>query len=245
MSLTGLQSALGRAIQAGNAARHLRLEDFDLSQDEKASLARVLASPGFGVTVKIQRSWCEARAAKGARLSLSILPPAMRRRLVGEWVNQGGGTNSFFSAEADAFLEFLTLRLPNPSHALTLCRFELAARRAGEFATRFEAPNDACPDDSAWIRRANRHAALVDFFAEPDLLLAAVEGECALPPLSETAIPVWITPGVPGLIRQAETAEVALWHALAEPATVATLLHEGHGRDTIDTLLAIGAAEWR
>jgi hypothetical protein len=243
MSLIGMQTALGRMVRAGEHADSAKLADLDLSSDERSRMSRVLASPGFRFTARIQRSWCEARAARGARLALSILSPAKRRQLVGEWVDCGGGTNSFFLAEADGFLDFLAQRLPNPSHALSLCRFEQAVLRAEAAAASFASPDGACLDDPACMLQSGRHAALVHLFTEPDRLLAALEGEGALPPLSTMQCRVLIAPGLTGLARRSDATERALWHALAEPTTVVALLRRGHSRDAFANFLACGAAE--
>jgi hypothetical protein len=55
--------------------------------------------------------------------------------------------------------------------------------------------------------------------------------------------PVLVAPGVPALARPAEPAETALWQSLAEPMTVAALRRRGHGGDTIENFVTIGAAE--
>ena len=240
MSLIGVQTALGRMVRAGEHADPAQLADLDLFGDERS---RNAVSRGFRFTARIQRSWCEARAARGARLALSILPPEQRRHLVSEWVDRGGGTNSFFLAEADGFLEFLAQRLPDPSHALSLCQFERAVLRAEAAATTSAALGGACLDDPACMLRSGRHAALVSFFADPDRLLAALEGESALPPLSTTQWPVLVAPGMPGLARPADAAELALWQALDEPSPVAVLQRQGHSRGAIESFLASGAAE--
>src|ERR1700687_42397 len=106
MSLIGLQVALGRMVRAGNRAGTAALDDLDLSPSERDHLSRLLKSPGFRFTASIQRSWCEGRAAKSAPLALSMLSVDDRRRAIGDWADRGGGTNSFFLAEADAFLAF-------------------------------------------------------------------------------------------------------------------------------------------
>jgi hypothetical protein len=242
MSLSSFQIALGRTVRAGEGGG-AQLDDLDLSSDERSRLPRVLASSGFRFTASIQRSWCEGRAAKGALLTLSALPPAQRRELVGEWVDRGGGTNSFFAAEADAFLDYLAQRLPDPSHALSLCRFEQAALRAEQVAARFVPPAAAGLDNATCLLRTGRQAALVAFHAEPDQLLAALDGNAPLPPVSETVFPVLVAPGLSSLARPAETMEAALWQSLEQPASVGDLLRDGHSRDTIQIFLAVGAAE--
>src|SRR5262249_62145315 len=83
--------------------------------------------------------------------------------------------------------------------ALSLCRFERAVLRAEAAAGSFAPSDGACLDDPACVLRSGRHAALVHLFTEPDRLLAALEGESALPPLSTTECPIVVAPGLPGL----------------------------------------------
>jgi hypothetical protein len=239
MSLSSFQIALGRTVRASTA----QLDDLNLSSEERIRLPRLLASSGFRFTASIQRSWCEGRAAKGALLTLSVLPRAQRRQLVGEWVERGGGTNSFFAAEADAFLDFLAPRLPDPSHALSLCRFERAALCVEQVAARFVPPTGAALDNATGRLRTGRHAALVTFCAEPDQLLAALNGDAPLPPVSETMFPILVAPGLVDLTGPAEITEAALWQSLERSPTVSDLLRDGHSRDTIRMFLAVGAAE--
>jgi len=172
-----------------------------------------------------------------------VLPRAQRRQLVGEWVECGGGTNSFFAAEADAFLDFLAPRLPDPSHALSLCRFEQAALRVEQVGARFVPPTAVALDHATGRLRTGRHAALVAFCAEPDQLLAALDGDAPLPPVSETMFPILVAPGLAELTRPAEITEAALWQSLERSPTVSDLLRDGHSRDTIRMFLAVGAAE--
>lgn len=90
-------------------------------------------------------------------------------------MNGGGGTASFFAAEAEAFLSFIAERLPVPSHALTLCRVEQATLRAQEGALGFTKPDLSRLDSPGCALRAGRYAALVRFHAPPRLVLAAIE----------------------------------------------------------------------
>lgn len=65
-----------------------------------------------------------------ARTVLTLVPEAERRRLVAEYVDQGGGLAMLLPSESAAFLDFLAPRLPDPSHALSLCRMDQALQRA-------------------------------------------------------------------------------------------------------------------
>jgi hypothetical protein len=241
MSLIAFQTALGRTVRARNGAQ-AACDDLDLSPQERRNLARVVESEGFRATANIQRSWCESRAASGARLTLSILPLARRRELVREWVDGGGGTNSFFAAEAVAFLDFIAQRLAQPSHAFSLCRLEQAVLRAEAAAAYFTPAARAMLDDPDRAVRTSPHAALVVCFAEMEELLLAVEGQGPAPPLSQEHA-LLVAPRLPGLARPADAREAALWRVLAEPQSIAALRSQGHRQQTIEALWAIGAIE--
>jgi hypothetical protein len=242
MSLSGMQTALGRVVRARGVNAETSFEDLDLTPSERACVARVLASPGFRLVTGIQRSWCEGRAIKGAKFTLALLPAEERDRLVREWVDRGGGTNSFFFAEADAFLGFLADRLDAFPHAFSFCQFERAVLRAAAASREFRPPDLVEIKPSSQIG-ASSSAALVRFFAEPALLLAAAYGKAELPSLASEAQTVLVAPRLTGIARQAQQAEESLWHALGSPTIVAELERRGHARDTITQFLGIGAAE--
>jgi hypothetical protein len=241
MSLIAFQTALGRTVRARQVTQ-TSCDGPDLSEQERHNLARVFDSSGFRATARIQRSWCESRAATGARLTLSILPLAQRRELISEWVDGGGGTNSFFAAEAAAFLEFIEQRIPDPSHALSLCRLEQAVLCAEAVAAQFVPPDVALVDKPECTVCASPHAAFVAVFAELEQLLSAIERKGPVPPLSEPHM-LLVAPGLPGLARPADMAEAALWRSLAEPQSVETLLHQGNELATLETLWTVGAIE--
>ena len=240
-ALADWQIALGRAMQAGS--HHQMLDDIHLAPDARARVARLCRSPGFRFTAKIQRSWCEARSASGARLTLLALSPEQRRDLVAEWVDRGGGRQSFLAGEAEGFLEFLAERLPEPSHALSLCRFERALLLASEAATEFRSPDLARLDDADCLLMAGRHATLVAFHADIDPLFAALERKAALPPVTAITRSIVFAPGIPRLLRATEPAEATLWQAIAAPITSAALLRQGHARSQIEAFVAEGVAE--
>ncbi len=241
MSLSGLQIALGRMVRAGPGP--VMLDDLDLSATERERLSQLRDSPGFRFTASIQRSWCEGRAAKCAPLALSMLSVDDRRRALAAWADCGGGTNSFFFAEADAFLAFLASRLPDPSHALTICQFERAILRAAEGGALCASRHLGTLEDCSCLLRRGSYAALVHFFAEPHRLLDAVQDRAALPPVSLQAGSVLVAPGVAGLARLADVAEISLWQSLAVPVAVSALRDEGHAADAIASFVASGAAE--
>lgn len=241
MSLIAFQTALGRAVRAREDTR-ISYDGRDLSEQERRNLVLIFDSSGFRATASIQRSWCESRAATGARLTLSILPLAERRKLICEWVDSGGGTNSFFAAEAAAFLEFIAQRIPDPSHALSLCRLEQAVLRAEAVAAQFVPPDVALLDRPECMVCASPHAAFIAVFAGLQQLLLAIEGKGPVPPLSEPHM-LLVAPGLPGLARPADMAEAALWRSLTEPQGVEMLLHQGHELATMEALWTEGAIE--
>ena len=241
VSLLGFQSMLGRAVRAsGDPAVSHRC---NVPADVPTDLTTLFASPGFRITVDVQRSWSMGRAAKSARLTLSILPPEQSRQILEQWVKAGGGTASFFATEADAFLDFIAEHLPAPSHLLTICRLEQATLRASEAARRFIAPPLSGLDLPGRVLRASRQASLVRFYAEPNLVLAALDGG-AFPAMSSSIVSLLFAPGLDRLLREATGEQIALWERLIEPVEMKTLLYEGHRREVIAALTLAGATEY-
>jgi hypothetical protein len=184
-------------------------------------------SAGFRFTMRVRRSWCEGRAAMAARSVLTVLPDAERARLVSDYVDQGGGLALFLAPESEAFLAFLAPRLPDPSHALTICRMGQALAQARAGASIFVAPRQ--PLRAGPVGRG-RHAALIWFHADPDAVMMALKGG-KLPPVGPPNHAVLFAPGLPNLFRTATRAEATLWAELpvanAPPALIAPLLMEG------------------
>jgi len=193
-----------------------------LSPDEHVSLARLAQSAGLRVTAAIQRSWCEGRAARAARLTLSALPAEERRRILDSWVRAGGGTASLFDAEAKAFLAFIAQALPEESPARVLCEIERATICASEGVTDFTSSPMPSPDSSCRLR-AGRYASLVRIAAESSVLFA---------------------PGIDGLCRPATDAEVSLWQRLSSNPSLQALLAQHHEPAVLATLVAAGAVDY-
>jgi hypothetical protein len=239
MPLMEFQKALVGALRSQTGIEASKL----FEGDEGTLIAELISSDGFRFTAAVQRSWCTGRASKGARLTLSILPAGLARRLLEGWVRSGGGTSSFFAAEADAFLDFIAARLPEPSHALTICRVEQATLRASNGLLEWTAPGIASAiERGCWLRRS-RHAALVPFFAEPCKVLAALEGGL-LPPLSGATAWVLFAPGMAGLFRLCAQQERGLWQRLTSPTRINSLLAEGYCRKQLKDLLECGVLEF-
>ena len=136
MPLLDHQMALGQCLRGTDAeARTASI----LDAKEQGQIDRIVESAGFRFTRRVQRSWCRGRVASVARLTLSALPPEQAQKLLGDWIEMGGGTASHTAAEAGAFLEFIARDLPDPSHARTICRMEqaISSERSGN---RFRVP---------------------------------------------------------------------------------------------------------
>jgi hypothetical protein len=209
-SLTAFQSRLGRAL----------LGEGNCPIDPH--------SPGFRFTMTVRRSWCEGRSMMAGRAVLMLLPDMERRRLVSEYVDQGGGLDWFLGTERENVLAFLTSRLPDPSHALTICRVSQALAQAQRGASTFVPPEQRT--GTAPVERG-RNAALVRFHADPGAVMMALNGAGELPPLGPPAHAVLCAPGITNLFRIATDAEAALWDTLvvsdAPPSLVSALLSEG------------------
>jgi hypothetical protein len=243
------QLVLGRCLQASGDSDPSTLLAADSVQvlpsgrQELAELGALVTSPGFRFTRRIQRSWCIARTAAAAQLTLSLLPVEQRGRLIDDWVDVGGGRGLDPASDAESFLEFVTQHLRDPSHALSVCRMEQAAYRASEAALQFRPPNSSLLDDSKAMLRAGKGAALVRFFAEPQRLFAAIEAKEPLPPLSERPSSVLFAPGLPQLYRPANNDEEKVWEMLSGSPAVPVLSLDPGSRHAIDGLFRIGAVE--
>ena len=184
-------------------------------------------SAGYRLTVKIRRSWCEGRVIVGSRRILWAIPEANRQRLVNEYVDRGGGLEMFLHREAENFFRFLTPRLPDPSHALTLCEMYLAVTRAQRGAMMVAESRHSTGTE---VLRRGRYASLVWFYADPDAVIAGLAGG-HLPPVGAPKHAVLFAPRLPDFFRVATQDEVELWDALPTalgPDTVtARLLRDG------------------
>jgi hypothetical protein len=177
-------------------------------------------------------------------LALSILRDDARRKLLASWINSGGGTTSFFAAEADALLEFIAQQLPDPSPELAVCRFEQFTLRAGDRSCSFRAPDPALLEPKRMICRAY-HGGVVLFQGDVAAILGTRRPRDALPLRcsgAETAL--LVAPGLQPVWRMASRYEERLWARLDTASSVAALLEEGYPSDVISTMLHIGALEY-
>ena len=242
MALIDFQTALGRLVRVQDGREPLR--GLNLDSGERSYIEAVTQSAGFRFSVSIQRSWCIGRAAKSAHLTLSLLSDDERRRLLDEWINSGAGTQSFYDAEADSFLDFIVGHLTDPSHELTVCQFEKATLRASKETDYFAAPDLLRLNDPECPLRRGRYAGAVRFYAEPRRLMDSLLKHEPLPPLSAEAMTMLFGPGLEQLCRPASMDEVSLWDRLDAPVAVGALLKEGHQPETFKMLLNAGALEY-
>src|SRR5678815_4481999 len=105
MALVDFQTVLGRMLREQKSDTHRR--DVSLNELESEYLENLRDTAEFRFYASVQRSWCIARATKAAHLTLSLLPPEERERLLDQWVDSGSGAQSFFFVEADSFLDFI------------------------------------------------------------------------------------------------------------------------------------------
>ena len=210
---------------------------------ERACLEVLRQSAGFRFTAAVQHSWCARRAVNAGLLALSIMHDDARRRLLGAWIRCGGGTSSLFAAEADALLEFIAEQLPDPSPELAVCRFEQLTLRANDAASSFTAP-DRPLFELRRIVRQGRHAGVVLFHGEPDMILNALWHRKPLPDFSPEVTPLLVAPGLKPLCRIASRHELELWNKLAVPMVSTALEQDRWRRDAIETMLHVGALEF-
>jgi len=242
VALIDFQTALGRLVRVPDDKNPLR--GLNLDTGERLYIEALKENAGFRFSVSIQRSWSIGRAAKSAHLTLSILPDNERRRLLDEWINSGAGTQSFYHAEADSFLDFIMGRLINPSHAHTVCQLEQATLRSSNGTNYFAAPDLFRLNSLECLLGRGRYAGLVRFYAEPGRLLDSLQKHEPIPPLSPEVMTMLFAPGLDQLFRPASIDEVNLWDRLDTPVAVGALLGEGHQQETFEILLNVGAVEY-
>ena len=239
MALIEFQTVLGRMLREQKSDTHL--PGVSLDERESRYFQNLRETAEFRFYASVQRSWCIARAAKSASLTLSLLPPEKRERLLDDWVDSGAGASSFHGVEAELFLEFIGRHLPHPSHELTICQFERATLRANNGASRFVAPNRSALQNSDCLLRRGSYAALVPFYTDLDRVGDAVQNQEPLP--DSPIMLVLFSPGFSQLCIEPSPEEVSVWEALATPASVSTLLDQHHSLTTLEELLSHGAIE--
>jgi hypothetical protein len=216
-----------------------------LDAGERAYLETMKASAGFRFTVGVQRSWCVGRAKRAGQLTLSILSEPLRRSLLEEWTESGGGTSSFFQAEAEALLNFIASRLPDPSHERSACRFEQATLRASSASENFTPPDPDFVDLPGMELQRGRSATVVLFHGKPEAILEALLLHRPVPSIMPVGTPMLFAPGLEGLCRIASPREADLWEKLARPVSREVAIGWGYTREELLSLLQVGAVELR
>jgi len=209
----------------------------------RAGLDESPPSAGLRFTAAVQRSWGTRRPVNAGLLALSTLKGDVRRRLLGAWMESGGGTASFFAVEADSLLDFIAEQLPDHSPELALCRVEQLTLRATHRVRDFEAADPALFDRRRTVRRAC-HAGMVLFPGGHDLILSKLLKCEPLPVRSGSATPLLVAPGSRPLCRIASPAEHDIWSRLIHPMAVNVLMQNGSRTDAIEVMLRIGALEY-
>jgi hypothetical protein len=220
MALIEFQTVLGRMLREQKSDTYLR--GVSLDERESRYFQNLRETAEFRFYASVQRSWCIARAAKAASLTLSLLSQEKRERLLDEWVDSGAGASSFHGVEAELLLDFIAGHLPDPSHELTVCQFERATLRASNGASHFVAPD-------------------VSALQDLDHLLNAVHNEEPLP--ARPVMLILFSPGLPQLCIEAAPEAMSVWEALATATSVRTMLDQGHSLATLEGLLSHGAIE--
>jgi hypothetical protein len=210
---------------------------------ERAGLEASSRGAGIRFTAAVERSWGARRPVNAGLLALSTLQGDIRCRLLGAWMESGGGTASFFAAVADSLLDFIAEQLPDPSPELALCRVEQLTLRATHRASAMETP-DPAPLDPERVVRRTRHAGVVLFPGGSDLILSKLLQREPPPAFSRHATPLLVAPGLRPLCRIASATEHDLWIRLVHPAAASTLVRNGCPIEAIDTMHRIGALEY-
>ena len=240
--LIDFQTALGRLLRVQDGTDPLR--GLNLNTDERSYIESLTERAGFHFSVSIQRSWCIGRAAKSAYLTLSLLSDGERRRLLEQWISSGAGSQSFYEAEADSFLDFISGQLIDPSHELTVCQFEQATLRASKGTNFYIAQDLHRLNNRDCMLGRGRYAGAVRFYAEPRRLMNSLLKHEPLPLLSHEVITMLFGPGFENLCRPASIDEGNLWDRLDGPVAMKALLSEGYQEETFITLLKGGAIEY-
>jgi hypothetical protein len=242
MALIEFQTGLGRLLREQQSSDPLH--GVNLDKNEKRYFEALRDTAGFRFSASIQRSWCIGRAAKSAHFTLSLLPEKDRQALLDEWVDAGAGTNSFFDAEGESFLSFISKRLTDPSHELSVCQFEQATLRASNGAGSYVSPDLAGLANPNRFLRQGKHAALVRLYADPSLLIESMQTSKPLPPLSSEPLVLMFSPGLPQLCNAPSEEEIVVWEALEAPAAVGALLSLNVAPNTLERLLKQGTIEY-
>ena len=192
MALRDWQLALGQMVAARAAGRDAAVTDLlaglDLDDAERAWLAGVRDTRGFGLTGFVPRWWRETRVRRAARLTVAALGDAAAGHLR-DYLRAVPSFTLFFVPKGLAFIDHVAA-LPVPELVHSVGRFERAM-----WLARFE---------------PQRPPTVIEFAAPPDLVLgAALQGQPLPAPSAELHFIV-VDPGVAGRWRIATAADVAV-----------------------------------
>jgi hypothetical protein len=193
-----------------------------LDEREAHSLAAIRDTPGLGLTSSILRSWNRGRAMKAAPLTLSLLVPSEREKLVADWARSHEARGSFFNAVALHFLTYLLSHLPTGSRAHAVCQFELAVAKADMGSTQMhDVPPE--PRQSDTLIKRGHYASLVTFPGDPIEVLNTPPNEALAPADGAQPTLLLFAPGIPGWFRPASQTDCDVWRLLATPSPWAWL----------------------
>ncbi|MGA3004170.1 MAG: hypothetical protein ABSE20_20860 [Acetobacteraceae bacterium] len=142
----GKQAVLRLISQQGEAPSEMAEQGTCYSAGGWGMTAALSAcQPGLGrspisTIVPTRRSWGQGRNMISGPAILMLVPVTDRQRLIAEYVDRDGAWPVSSSSQNVTLLEFLASRLPDPSHALSLCRMEVALTRASSGAEIFVEP---------------------------------------------------------------------------------------------------------
>jgi hypothetical protein len=243
MSLNAYQMALGRIIRGSRGSQREELTHFRpaLSDDEYAYLLQLLDGRGLPFTIDVQRSWCKGRARDAAYMTLSLLSESAQQQLLERWIERGGGTASFFSNEAETFLEFIASYLVSHTHEMSICRMEQAVHRAARGSAENSAPPVMAVMSHDSLLAVSRYSSLVEFYCDPEQLFFSLNNNSPLPGVEKQAIMLLFAPWLPGYFRYAQKAEVSLLSSMRGMVKISELFAEGHDLQCIDALVNAGA----
>jgi hypothetical protein len=191
MALRDWQLALGQMVAARAAGRDAAVTDLlaglDVDDAERAWLAGVRDTRGFGLTGFVPRWWRETRVRRAARLTVGALGDAAAGHLR-DYLRAVPSFTLFFVPKGLAFIDYVAA-LPVPELVHSVGRLERAM-----WLARFE---------------PQRPPTVIEFAAPPDLVLgAALQGQPLPAPSAELHFIV-VDPGVAGRWRIATADDVA------------------------------------
>ncbi|MBL8205295.1 MAG: hypothetical protein JNM09_13755 [Blastocatellia bacterium] len=192
MPLADFQSAIGTMIAVAATGNPLSdeirtsLDSLQLTDTEKAWVQAMPQTRGFNVSCAIQRWWRETRMRDLAKLTIQTLGPECADQMIAAYLQQNICTSLFFLPETLAFLGFVAERSDHPHHH-AIAQFERALLQAQEAARQ--------------MGNSNPTTTLIEFYAPPEAILAAVLQGGALPEPTVEPFFVLVSSALPHLWR--------------------------------------------